>query len=252
MKHFKSLITLALASSTLAACGEDVGSSAIRTKGIYANFEAVATGDGSTDFTAELRVGGDDGTFVELDGEDTLTASFDEDSKQMTKNSANTRHRYSAGFGEETGGALLNISFNRGSEDDDATDSVALLPEPYALTFVDIDEDDSVQRGNDIAIEWSNEDPGDMYWSIEGSCIWTESGTTSDDKEFTISAEKIRVQSTDEGEDCDVTVTLERINAGDTDPKFEEGGSFEAIQRRAIQFVSTPADDETGGAGGAP
>lgn len=233
-------LSIAFASFAI-ACQEDVGSGAIRTRGMYAKYEALATGNGKTGLTAELRVGGDDGTFVVLEPGDELIASADGDGdKEMA--SQNDGKQYTASFSTDEEGTEFNIAFER-AEDDPAPDSRVALPAPFTLS---LEEDEAkVQRGNSVSISW-DEGSGEVEWSVEGDCIWSRDGTTDDDGDFEIPADEIEVTGTDEGETCEVTITLERVNRGEVDPAFEEGGEFRAIQRRTVRFESTPSEEEGG------
>lgn len=249
MKYLKLGLLLTGALGSL-SCSEDVDSEAIRTEGMYANYEAIASGDGSTELTCSLRVGGDNGTFVELTGDDQLTAITERETRLLSKRSNGNRHFYEAALDGDSGGLVIQVSFTRGDVDDDATESFATLPEPFAPALAE-DMPAEVQRGNDVTITWDNEGTGDMEWSLNGDCVFLDFGSTDDNGTVTISAEDIKVTGTDEGETCEVEVTLERISRGSTDPTFEEGGRFVAIQQRVVTFTSTPAPEELeNGAGG--
>lgn len=232
------------------ACSEDVDSEAIRTEGMYAHYEALAVGDGSTELSCSLRVGGNNGTFVELTGDDQLTAITAEETRVLSKRSNGNRHFYETELDSDAGGLVIQVSFTRGDMDDDAAESFVSLPEPFVPTLAE-DMPREVQRGGDVMITWDNEGPGEMEWSLNGDCVFLDTGSTSDDGTLTIAEDDIKVTGTDEGESCEVEVTLERINRGSTDPNFEEGGRFVATQQRVVTFTSTPAPEELeSGAGG--
>lgn len=238
-----SLVAVGAAVLALSGCSEDVGSGAIRTQGMYANFSVVAEGEGSSEVVAVLRVGGDNGTFVVLEDEDELIASADGDSKTMQGFNDGTKYRST--FDTDAGGTAFQIAFERG-EDDPAPDSEVTMPDGFSVSLADADGD-AIQRGNEVAIEWDPAGSGDIDWEVNGDCIWKEDGTTSDDGSFTIQGNDVEVKSLDEGETCEVTVTLERNNSGSVDAAFEEGGKFIATQRRTVRFDSTPAPSEEGG-----
>ncbi len=224
-------------------CAEDVDSTDIRTGGMYAIYEAVSDGSGETDISAQLRVGGDDGTFIELKADDELTVTTDEDEATLRHIEKGNRHYYESTIDGDEGGLEIQIALSRGDLDDDAPDSFATLPKPFEAALEDKDLKD-ILRGNDVFIVWDNEANGKMEWSLEGDCVKSESGSTDDDGSLTIKAEDVEVWESDQGEACDVTVTLDRIKKGETDTTFEEGGEFYAIQRRSVTFSSMPADDE--------
>ena len=60
-----------------------IESSDIKTSGIYADFEAKSSGEGSTLLSASLKVGENSNTYLDLVEGDTLTASFDEETKRL-------------------------------------------------------------------------------------------------------------------------------------------------------------------------
>lgn len=235
---------LLIAGGTMSlACAEDVGSENIRTQGMYASYEAVAVGDGSTQVTAELRVGGDNGTFVELNAEDELFAIAADDDFELRHSSAGNQHRYKATLPDDSEDFEIQIAFSRGEDFDDAVDSWAKMPAPFEAEMEDPDVE-SYARGQEVSIVWDNEGSGTMQWHLDGECVQIESGSTDDDGTLTIDGDEIEVWESDAGEDCEVTVTLERQRKGSVDPTFEEGGEFRTIQRRTVQFRSTPGDDE--------
>ncbi len=256
MIHSKYLqpISLLVALGALSGCAEDVNSEAVRTDGMYANFQAIAIGDGTTLTRAELRVGGKTGTYVQLTGEDKLVTSADDSSPQkMLRRSTGDRHRYEATHKTEAGGTVFNISYERGEIDTPAPDSNVTLPEPFALTLDNLNDGDEVIRGTDIGLSWDNETDGKVTWELEGNCVKGESGELDDNGGINLPANLIEVQNLDKGESCTVTITVERLNRGSIDSAFGEGGKIVAIQRRAVTIVSTPEEGEVStGAGGAP
>src|SRR5690606_20700109 len=62
---------------TLFGCNEVVDSDAIRTQGMYAGITATTDATGLTRVDVTLRVGGPNGTDVNLIGDDKLTASLE-------------------------------------------------------------------------------------------------------------------------------------------------------------------------------
>src|SRR6187551_804100 len=127
------------------ACAEDVDSAAIRTEGMYAIYEAVADGSGETAISTQLRVGGDNGTFVELTAEDELTASTDNDSTVLSHRGTGNRHYYDGTIEGDEGGLEIQIALARGEDNDDALDSLGSLPEPFEADLED-PESDEIER----------------------------------------------------------------------------------------------------------
>ena len=69
---------LCLGSLALACSDESVESEDIRTTGIYPEIQVTATGNGSSLVRVRLKVGGSDSnTYLNLTGDDTLSASAD-------------------------------------------------------------------------------------------------------------------------------------------------------------------------------
>lgn len=242
MMNLRKVLWIAGGTMSL-ACAEDVGSENVRTQGMYANYEAVAEGDGSTQITAELRVGGDNGTFVELGAEDELFAITADDDIQLRHTSTGNQHRYKASLPDDAEDLEIQIAFSRGEDFDDAVESWAKMPAPFEAELDDADVD-SYARGEDVSIVWDNEASGSMQWHVDGDCVQIASGSTDDDGTLTIDGGEIEVWESDAGENCEVTVTLERQRQGSVDPTFEEGGDFRAIQRRTVSFLSTPGEGE--------
>jgi hypothetical protein len=222
--------------SLLAAtgCTESVDSDAIRTRGIHAAFEALATGDGSTGVSAVLRVGGDDGTFVNLVHDDQLIAQMSKSQRALAKKGDG----YSTKFAEDKAGTEIHIAFRRGKDDDGAPDSFAILPADFSPEVTA----SSIARGDRVTIAWGKKDPGTViHWKLDGDCIFPDSGSTADTGQLVLDAANIDAKSSTEKETCEVAVTLDRVASGTVDPGFGEGGDFRAIQRRSVTFSSLPA-----------
>lgn len=255
LRHRLSLLPLAAASLLGAAgCTEDVDSTDIRTQGMHPIYEAVSYGEGGIDVTGELRVGGSNGTYVVLVGGDRLVAfvtppDSDEETSEVLDPIDNGL-RYLTGFEGDEGGTKIRVAFERpngnsSDGDSNAPNSTVVLPEPFALGLTNLEEGVEIPRGYNIDLEWDPTTSGVVEWRAEGDCIWSSSGTTNDDGEFSIPAEDIEVTNLNRGKSCEVTVTVDRINEGKIDSAFEkEGGSIRAAQRRTVVFRSTPAPGE--------
>lgn len=232
-----------LLSTALGCTLDEVNSDAIRTHGLFAEMLAISPGQGDTLVRVNLTVGGASGTRVELTGEDALVAEAGDDLVTLGRTG---RGRYEATLpGEDS--RDITVRLERGPDDSSAQGSV-VLPEPYALHF-ETDVGGGVNRSTPVIISW---DPpgaeGDtVEWSVDGDCIWSDSGITPDDGVMTLQPEHVRVRPTQVGEECSVLVTLDRSVKTDVDPQFVPGSSLRGIQRRAIDFVSTPAAGEKNG-----
>ena len=228
-------------------CAEDVDSSDIRTAGMHPIYRTLSTGNGKTLVTGELRVGGDDGTFVVLKAGDRLSATASDAEKPMT--AIDDGLRYATEFPIDAGGTVINVAFTRddsaGDGNSSGPNSSVVLPEQFTLRLANLEEGAPIQRGTPIDIQWDPPAAGDVSWEVDGNCLWSSSGKTRDSGAFKIPANEIEVTGTDEGETCEVTITIDRTNEGTVDPIFnKEGGSIRATQRRTIRFTSTPAPDE--------
>lgn len=238
------LLSLGLLS---AGCAEDVDSTDIRTAGMHPIYRTLSTGNGKTRVTGELRVGGDDGTYIVLKDGDRLSASASGAEKTMTP--IDDGLRYATEFPIDAGGTVINVAFSRddsaGDGNSSGPNSSVTLPEQFTLRLTNLEEGASIPRGTAVDIEWDPPADGDVSWEVDGNCIWSSSGTTRDSGAFQIPAKEIDVTGTDEGETCEVTIAVERTNSGTIDPVFsKEGGSIRATQRRIVRFTSTPGPDE--------
>jgi hypothetical protein len=237
-KHIGLLGLLALG---FVACDDDtVESEDIRTSGIYAEFEVVATGNGKATVEAELRVGGDGGTHVVLTGDDKLVCSADDTQKTLSKNG----DVYKATFTGDAGGTEFTFALKRSSDNEDAPDSVVTLPDPFTIVGPETDE---VSRTNgELTVTWevstTKNDP--MTWTIEGDCLFDTDGNVPNDGTLTLSGDAFDSTATKQSDEktCDAKLCLERKRKGVLDPAFadEEGGKIYAYQRRCIDFVSAP------------
>ena len=217
-------------------CKEKVDSQDIRTHGVYASFSAVANGSGTT-VSAQLKVGGSNSnTYLELTGQDKLTATVGTEKGNLV----GSNQTYRATFTTEEGGTSVKIAFLRGSADEDAPNSVATLPEPFTLEGIDTNQE--VSRQEDIVISWDPVANDDLEWDLDGDCISLEFGNEMDDPGMLVlTAGSVEPRFSDDADKtCEVTFTLDRIRKGTVDANFGEGGKFEAIQRRRLKFLSTP------------
>jgi hypothetical protein len=233
--------------SALVASGcslEDVDSDAIRTRGMFADMLALAPGDGSTLVRVELTVGGEDGTKVTLVGDDQLEARFGEVSAPMQRTGGG---RYETQLQGDLAGQVV-VELSRGPEDDPAGGS-AQLPDPF-ITSLRSDASAGIARESEVVVTWApTVAGGTVGWAVAGSCLWSESGVTADDGTLVLGPESFRVRPSRAGEECEVAVTLERENQGVVDRAWYPFSRFRAVQRRAVSFVSIPAEEEQEAAG---
>lgn len=240
-----ALSLTALGSSFLgASCTlEEVDSDAIRTRGMHVEMLAIAPGNDSTLVRVNLTVGGASGTRVELTGADVLVVEASGTAQELGRAG---RGRYEHTLQGESSEEIV-VRLERGEEDATAQ-GVAALPAPFAMMQETFGAG-GIDRASDVVFSWQNpsDDPeAIMNWSVEGDCIWPESGITPDDGVMTLRAASVRVRPSQRGSECAVRLTLDRVSAGVVDGVFVPGSSFRAIQRRAISFVSVPSSEELG------
>ncbi|MEY2930410.1 MAG: hypothetical protein RL033_1159 [Pseudomonadota bacterium] len=242
-----SLTALSLTGLMLAGVGctlEEVDSDAIRTRGMYAEMLAIAPGNGTTLVRVNLTVGGSSGTRVQLSGSDALVA---ESGGAVEGLSRAGRGRYEQTLQSDSSEEIV-VRLERGDEDDTVQGS-AVLPDPFAMQL-ETDGAAGVDRASNVIVSWqdaSADASAQLKWSVDGDCIWSDSGVTPDDGVLTLTADRVRVRATQRGKECAVRLTLDRERAGSIDPTFVPGSSFRAIQRRAVSFVSTPTAAELAG-----
>ena len=222
---------------------EEVDSDAIRTKGIYAEMLAIAPGDGQTLVRVNLAVGGSSGTRVRLVGDDTLVAEAGDDEEELGRRGSG---QYEVSLVDEAS-REITVRLERGAEDD-AAQGTALLPEPFGMRL-ETAAAGGINRSTPAIVSWQDPSPDDsrLDWSVEGDCIWPDSGVTPDDGVMTLQTESVQIRPTQVGEECEVRLTLDRVIQGEVDSLFVPGSSLRAIQRRAVTFISKPAVGEKNG-----
>jgi hypothetical protein len=245
----KQIAMLSLLALGFVACkDEKVDSEDIRTSGMYAAFDVLATGNAKSTATAGLRVGGKTGTVVILTGADELVASTADTEKKMAQNG----EKYTATFSGDAGGTVFNFAFNRGDEDEAAPASSVTLPDPFTLTGPGTTA--QVSRAAELTVTWAAStvvlDGVATTWALDGACLFTTDGSVptdgtltlkGDDFHATPSAENAVADDKDDSENCTATLCIERKTAGTLDSAFDkEGGTISAVQQRCTKFVSVP------------
>lgn len=228
-----------LAIGAFGCSAQEVDSDAIRTQGMFADMLALAPGDGTTLVRVQLAAGGENGTAVTLVGDDRLEASFAEATETLVRSG---RGNYERQMAADAAGDV-SVQLLRGSADANAS-ARAWLPEPF-VAALETDVSAGIARDAGIDVSWSPAEPGrTLRWTLEGRCLWTESGTTADDGALRLEPELFRVRGARSGEECEVDLRLDREGRGSVDSVWVPGSRFRAIQRRAVRFVSVPARDE--------
>jgi hypothetical protein len=243
----KATRAVALSAATLAAllaggCSlEDVDSDAIRTQGMFADMLALAPGDGTTLVRVDLTVGGESGTRISLVGDDRLEARVGEVTEPLARAGSGRYERHIDGDSPSP----VSVTLLRGPADPSAGGSVD-LPEPFSTTL-ETDATLGIPRDAEVVVSWAPPVPGGLLrWSVEGSCIWSESGDVADDGLVVLGPESFRVLGSRSAERCEVQITLERENLGAVDGAWVPGSRIRASQQRAVGFVSLPASGVSG------
>lgn len=229
---------VAVALGVLAAC-TDIASEDLLTSGMYADIAVTATGTGTSEVGAILRAGGPlSTTFVELTGDDELTATLGEETKALTPVSLGTIHSFVATFDADDPDAEYTIALVR-TIDDGAPDTSITLPDPFELGELGVTE---FSRADDaLTVTWEPSGEADrMEATVDGDCFLIHSAEISGDPgTWTLEAGTLQDVG-EESVNCEATVSLRRIRAGEVDAGYGEGGSARGVQVRAVTIQSTP------------
>lgn len=232
-------LTLSAALLLLSAC-EAVDSSSVLTDGMYADLTAAADGSGQTLVKAVLRVGGaTSNTYVNLEGDDRLTATAGETTLDLEVNALGDYRDYTATFDVEAEDSLFTVAFLR-TVDEGAPASTMTLPAPFALAGPAAE--DVISRQADITLTWEPAGTNDaMSWRVNGECFFDAYGQVQGDPgTVVIPAGSLESVNEDAPTACEATVTVWRSRAGALDPGFGEGGAVFGQQLRQLTFRSDP------------
>jgi hypothetical protein len=230
----------------LAGCStRDVGSDSVHTQGLYAEMLAQASGDGTTLVQVQLAVAAAGGTKVDLVGDDSLIAQAGTTSYVLVQSARGT---YADHIDGDSAGEII-VRLERGSGEDSGSATAALPP---AFTpQIENTETRGIDRGTPLDVTWApaladseSDAVAPITWSIDGPCIWPDSGSTPDVGEMALDPTHVVVRPQRAGEDCEVQLSLERQNQGEVDPVFVPSSNFRAVQTRSISFTSTAAAGE--------
>jgi hypothetical protein len=236
-----------LASSTaLFGCSREVTSSNnIKTPGIAAIIDVTAESDSLSTVVAELRIAGSSSNaFVSLDGEDKLTATAVDPSKEINASKEmvveDLAGVYEAEFPTASADTKFTVALERGEGDESARNNSGNLPAPFEIGPT---PDTKPSRAEaDITLTWAPVDTSaDMVAELTGTCIFSETIKVVGD-EGTLTITKGTLQSTggDMPKECEITVTMKRTRVGTADSVFDPESSFELHQVRKAEFVSAP------------
>jgi hypothetical protein len=231
--------------STMVGCAADVESEDIRTSGVYADFEVLAsttqqggdiTGSGSQ-VSAYLRV--DDSTsntYLDLTGADELVITADTEERTLTGEERTTD------FDGDEEGLEFNFAFMRGEEDDNAPESTVSLPPSFVVEGMEgVDgADPDVLRGTALELHLEGLDNEEVNYHVEGDCLKLRSGSVdANNGDITIPASAFEAWEDEAAEPCGAKLYVEVVNKGRLDPAYD-GGTIEAIRRVWVPFSSMP------------
>lgn len=228
-----------LATAALGGCTRETTSSAnIRTPGIAALIDVTAEDSTNSTVHVELRVGGSSSnTFVNLESGDRLTASADDDVKDMR--SDDTAGEYEAEFATAAAGTEFKVMFER-DVDEDALGNRGTMPAPFEITGVPTSSPSRAK--DDVVITWDPAEAGSkMEIEVTGSCIFSETIDVPGDKgTHTISKGTLESTGGDMPKECDLDVKVTRTATGSADKIFDDESWFRLHQVRRETFTSKP------------
>jgi len=236
MREHLGFAALCFVSLTAMGCTKETTSSAnIKTGGIAALIDVYADTDTTAKVHVKLVVGGaDSNTYVDLEGNDRLTATAAGKTKTLTVVDTGIYEASFSGVGEDTEFA---VTLDR-PDDETASDNSGKLPAPYTLAAP---PDDMSRKNDDLDITWDPASHDSMVLEFDGDCIFHKEQGVPDEGSYTL--RKGSLDSTgdsDHPETCDVSLNADRTRKGSADSKFDPDSYFVLHQRRATHFASKP------------
>jgi hypothetical protein len=230
---FASLGLIAVSLSAM-GCTETTSSENIKTGGIAALIDVYADDDNTATVHVKLVVGGSSSnTYVNLEGDDELTATVGDVTKTLKGIESGI---YEANFDDVGEDSEFTVELNR-PDDETASDNSGTLPAPFTL---DDPADDLSRKDDDLEVTWAPESDDDFNLSFKGDCTFLYDKDVSDTGSHIVKAGSIDSTGGDEPETCDVSVTATRTRAGHADDKFDPESWFRLHQRRKAKFTSNP------------
>ncbi len=237
------LVALGLFGALGTAC-EQVDSEDILTSGVYANIVAEAEGDGSTQVSTSLRVGGVlSNVFIDLSDGESITAVSGTDEKTLARRSVLGAISYTGTFTGDEADKAFTVAWNRTDGLTSAPNTTITMPAPFALTAPTAGATFS-RANDDIVVTWDTSGtPDDMLWEVITSNCAREmknNNITADPGTFTIAAGTFTNIEGHETETCDTTLVMVRRRLGNLDPAYGEGGWVVGRHVQTVTFSSAP------------
>jgi hypothetical protein len=234
---------LILAAALTAFCGActKTESTSVLTRGVSADLNVGAYGNGDTIAFGRLKVGETSSSnYLDLQGDDTLFAINGTQNLRMTKSEFLGLLSYRTTFkGLDREDTPFRISFSR-SVDSGAPNSTCTLPAPFTLTS---SRNTASIAGEDIVVNWaSSGTPDKMRWSASGTCVSSAGGgVTGDPGSLTIPRGTLKQRDTAKPpQSCELTIEVFRERSGQLDPAYGKGGSVNCYQSRSVKLSGTP------------
>ena len=224
----------------IVAC-ESVESKDIGTDAMSAEIEVISSDGASTRVNTTLRVGGlTSNTYVELTGDDQLTADDGSGAIEMSYLSIGDYWTYIADFSVAAGDTPFTVALVR-SLDGGAPSSTASMPAPFDLT-APADAAVFSRASDPITVTWDPSASADgMVVRLSSDCtLESTQDVAGDPGTYTFEVGSYEVADGSEAESCEGTVTVERRRAGTLDEAFGEGGEVYAAQRREVKIRLDP------------
>lgn len=204
----------------------------IRTEGIHPDMVVSSSSDGpGSSVRVTLHVGESLTDFVELEGEDKLSVTAGDETKDLEEQKVLGTVSYTASIATQEPGDEVVIAFARGEADEDAPASTVALGAKLTLTSPAAGA--ALSRANDdVLVSWTSEASDDgVVVDFNGPCI--QGGTrTVQAGETSVTLAKGSILKREPANDteqvpdeCEMTVVVRRQHAGTLDPAYG-GGSI--------------------------
>jgi len=230
-----------------------VDSSTTDTAGMYADLRAVASGNGSTEVAAWLKL--DEGSldFIGLTGGDTLRAYMihpvtgAETQATMVEGSFAGATWYTADFDIQDANTSFRVELDRTATSKvSALNSTTSIPTPFTLSTIPANTTSfSRTSATTLDVTWDpfNFTSADqLSYEVDGSCIQKrqESINWQTATSVQIANHFLQSLSGQETNSCEITVTITLTRNGSVDPAFGKGGEFLGSQAREIKLTANP------------